>query len=251
MVEVSRLPDISEYYTGDRAVKEEVAWIMQGEWKRYFQYLQDRLKKYDVISIVEFGCGSGLLASAIPEKIGYVGIDRNAWFIGRARARCPTREFVIQDVRATPVEDYSLAMCFNFLKNFRLDEWVEVAGLVLAQGRYGCLHVQMCANEFDDGKDYHHTFVNEERLQKAIKAAGHVEILMEREVTNVWNVGIETCQDVCVWTRRISDGLAGSGRGGATGPARVRDPLERRPEQARDGAVPERQAGHATVAPDR
>jgi hypothetical protein len=52
-----KFPDISEYYTGELAIHEELNWIKVGH-KHFIDFILPVIAKYDVHRIVEFACAS-------------------------------------------------------------------------------------------------------------------------------------------------------------------------------------------------
>ncbi len=179
----AKFPDISETYTPDRALQEEVSWLLDRPQEAHAKLLLPRLEKYGIKSVLEVGCGSGILASLLPKGMVYLGVDKNLWMVRKAltrnMARQETMNFVQADVRELEAPPGDLAMCWSFLKHFSLDEWDQIVAKVLAHGKYGCLEVQITDQDIDNGTEWHHVFVTRERLQGAIAAAGHM--ILEQE----------------------------------------------------------------------
>ena len=195
--------DISVYYTEERALAEEVEWILRRPHAKIIDWLTPRLD--GMKNAVEFGCGSGIIAAALPPTLTYLGIDSNEHFLAMARKRCQARSFSQYDVRDFDPEcsrPFDVAMAWNFFKHFSLAEWNAVVCCVLAHGRYGAFNAQVTAHELDNGTDYHHVHVSETRLAEAIRHAGHREV--ERTVLNEWTLQSGTARDVAVWTEKIN-----------------------------------------------
>jgi len=203
---LKRFEDISEFYDPNRALAEEVGWIMNPEAHRmYLNFLLPRMAAHEVKSVIEFGCGSGILASLLPKEMSYLGVDRNSWFLEKARMRNGVanekRLFQCFDARNVIGHECDLSMAWAFLKHFGLDEWDRMLAKVLSHGRFGAFNVQLAKTDFDNGEEFHHVFVTEEHLQKVLAAAGHEEI--DRSVQETFTLPSgEECQAVALWTRR-------------------------------------------------
>jgi SAM-dependent methyltransferase len=181
--------DISEYYVGDLAVAEESAWNESKEYLRNVTFVQDALDWFWVSSVVEVGCGSGLIPTQLHESVKYLGIDRNDVFLGWARDKNnPTRTFVNRDVRQVSPEwlkqhhgDFAVSTCFAFLKHFGLHEFDDLLVGLMRLAPYSVFEVQQFDSDVDTGTDFHHVFVTEERLNRCVRKAGH-RILSQAEV---------------------------------------------------------------------
>ena len=168
--------DISEYYTKELAEKEEKAWLECELYKRNAKQVNDYIIKYDLSTVLEVGCGSGLIPTLIPNKIYYSGIDNNSYFLEMARKNNKSRIFVKADIRSYHIIfRYDLVISFAFLKHFAISEWVDIASKVLQLGRFGIIEVQIAEKAFDNGIDFHHTFVTEKMLSEALETAGRKE----------------------------------------------------------------------------
>jgi trans-aconitate methyltransferase len=200
---MTKLPDISEYFTTERALKEEVNWILDHTHGRHFEFLLPRLDEYKIQSVVEFGSGAGIVASSIIKKVPqYIGMDANDHFLATAKKRNPTLQFVKGDVRTwLPPWPADLALSSAFFKHFSLEEWDEIIARVLRAGKFGCFDVQLCANEHDDGTDYHHVFVSETHLERAVISAGHV-IVEKKPMNGRTLANGDAASDMILWTRR-------------------------------------------------
>lgn len=213
MPEIKQLPDFSEWCVGPRAIQEEMDWILTGSHQNDVAWLAPLIEKYDVKTVLEAGCGSGILASLLPPSVTkYGGLDKNAWFLDKARNRIAERPgftFTCFDVRnvldgGPGVEPVDLGMSFAFLKHFGLDEHDRILQKILSWGEYGALGLQLAQTDFDNGVEYHHSFVTWERTLAAIEAAGH-EVL-EKHLQTEWSLPdcpeAGTCSSVLVWTKR-------------------------------------------------
>ncbi len=181
-MEEKRLPDISEYYVGDLATAEQASWLHDGHYAEKAEAVLNALGRFAILrSVVEIGCGSGLLAMSLPADVNYLGIDRNETFLGWARsANLPSRSFVAADARdvkpawlAERGGPFGLVACFSFLKHFGLHEWDERLAALLALAPVAAFEVQLSDRDFDDGVHYHHSSVTQERVLAVVRRCGH------------------------------------------------------------------------------
>jgi predicted TPR repeat methyltransferase len=198
---MARVNDISDYYTEERALAEEVEWILRKPHASIIEWLSPRAAKLQ--SVVEFGCGSGIVASSLPQTASYVGVDSNEHFIRMAKKRCPNKCLMQTDVRDFERHGklFDLAMAWNFFKHFQISELEAIFASVLTHGRFGAFNVQVLQYDLDNGQDYHHVHITDERLTHLINSAGHREV--ERHVLNEWSIAGKTCRDTAVWTENI------------------------------------------------
>lgn len=206
-----KLPDISVFYTPETALREEVRWILSGKHTKDLEFLLPRMEHHGIKTVLELGCGSGITAFGLPAETDYLGIDKNPWFLGRARLRNesnPKRRFRAWDARNwEQAESSDLSMAFGFLKHFALDEWDRMVATVLRHGRFGAFDMQLLHKDLDDGTEYHHVFVTERRLRAAVSSAGHevVDLALLNEGTLE---GEGTVRNMLCWTRRRTDVVA-------------------------------------------
>jgi SAM-dependent methyltransferase len=202
------LPDSSQWYTKERAMAEEVTWLLNQSAKVHLRFLLPRIEREGVKSVVEFGCGVGLVASGLVDKVDYIGIDSNPFFITRARNRLAGRPcfFYEADIRdRVAVNDFlqsQLSCAFFFLKNFGLHEWDQILAKLLSHGRFGCFDMQIAERDHDNGAEFHHVYLTQEHLERAVAAAGHK--IVDREVqaeSTVERLGL--MREVMFWTQRV------------------------------------------------
>jgi SAM-dependent methyltransferase len=182
---MKQFPDISEYYRGDLAMKEEAAWKHAKGHDVYYNYVNSVMKRYDLKSVVEFGCATGHTAVGIAPEYEYLGVDRNEWFLAKARTRCPGRKFVAADLRAPLAsEPFDLSCAFAVVKHFGLHEVDDIIKRILRAGsKYSILHMQFLdyGEDVDDHQqdgrpEYHHTFLTESRVNRVVSEAGFCEV---------------------------------------------------------------------------
>lgn len=199
-----KLPDISEYYTEGRAYDEEVQWILTRQYQNNLGFLLPGIEEHGIRHVVEFGCGTGLVAQGLIGKVDtYVGVDKNPTFLKIASQRCRNTKgfaFILSDVRKDLDLHADLVTCWAFLKHFSLEEWDKVFRKVLSAGKYAAFNVQILGSDLDDGTEYHHTFVTEARLQACLVEAGHEEISR----TVFWEGELRDkgiMREVSIWTK--------------------------------------------------
>jgi hypothetical protein len=170
--------DISEWYTDERACDTEVQWLLGDKHQRFLRFVNPIIEQNDLKSVIEFGCGSGIVAEGLPGRItNYFGIDTCQWFLDRAVKRLEGRmiyNLERMDARSWVQTDFDLALAFAFFKHFSLDEWESLLGKLLAAGRNAIFDMQLAEEAFDDGSEYHHTFVTQKMLGAATARCGHV-----------------------------------------------------------------------------
>lgn len=205
-----RLPDISEMYDADdNALSAHLDWLLEATYLKQKDFILSHAEHEEVHTVTEYGCGSGLLAHAlknVQSQWGYVAVDKSQKLIDIARSKLAypgeyeALQFILNDLRnvAYPA---SLVVAFAVLKHISLDEWDDVLGHVLAQGRLACWDMQVLDHDLDNGKDWHHVFVTPARLEEQVKACGHE--IVERVVWDEGDVdGHGRCKRVALWTRR-------------------------------------------------
>ncbi len=196
--------DNSLYYDADRALKEEIEWILRNAHGKIIDWLKPRAANLQ--TVVEFGCGSGIVAASLTPKT-YLGIDANPHFLRMAKMRLVDRDtfaFIKDDVRTAQIDGtFDLAMAWSFFKHFSLQELYAIMSSVLIHGHHGAFNVQIFERDFDNGTDFHHIHVTEERLSLALRQAGHREV--ERATLSEWPLAGATAKDVAIWTERIHE----------------------------------------------
>ncbi len=212
---MKKLLDVSDHYDASRALDEQVNWLLTGYWKKHLDFLENHANVHGQsgpifnvggnLSILEIGCGSGILAAALPDDVSYLGVDRNPHFLEMARQRNKDaitqrrHEYLCWDVRNLDRPPRDLVMAWSFMKHFGLYEWEQILAKVLSFGQYGAFSMQIADRDHDDGVDYHHVCVRQERVYAAVKAAGH-EVL-QQELLSSWSVGDHLVTDQAFWTR--------------------------------------------------
>jgi hypothetical protein len=184
---------------------EEVTWLLNQSAKVHLRFLLPRMEREKVESVVEFGCGVGLVAKGMPCHVRYVGVEKNEYFWGKARVRNDTRahQFWHDDIRLISCFAFEpdLSCAFFFLKNFGLHEWDQILAKLLSHGRFGCFDMQIAERDHDNGTEFHHVYLTGDHLERAVAAAGHR--IVDREVQAESTVdGLGLMREVMFWTQR-------------------------------------------------
>jgi SAM-dependent methyltransferase len=171
---IYRLPDYSAYLTAEQLEIEDRLWLTCDYYTTYATLVTEHLQ--DGRSVVEFGCGTGLVQQRLPADVLYVGLDANQLCVERARLRCrwAVRHSVAQaDVRTAEVAHVDLTCAFAFLKHFALSEWRTVAANVMRPGARSVFTVPLVPDDYEDGTAYPHARVSERTVAEAAAIAGH------------------------------------------------------------------------------
>jgi cyclopropane fatty-acyl-phospholipid synthase-like methyltransferase len=184
---MARFPDISEFYDKeDNALDAHLDWVIEGQYTRQLLFLLEHTVLDKIRTVIEFGPGSGLLAHAwtkLRPEIEYLGIEKSKKLCDIACSRIwhheppPNVQFMVGDVRHSGRNgDSDLVVAFGLFKHIGLDEWDETVRDFLRLGRFAAFDVQLLGVDFDNGKDWHHTYVTEEHLHRVLEMAKHEEI---------------------------------------------------------------------------
>jgi SAM-dependent methyltransferase len=181
-------PDYSTWLTPDRLAIEERYWADPAlrTWPLFVAAIAKIRERYPINWIIEFGCGTGWVPSQLPSPVRYAGVDSNARCLALAvekfRGRdAPEVGFYNADIRTVEITPWSpdapdvfdLACSFSVLKHFGLHEWDAVVAQILKHGRYGVFSMSVGSEVLDDGVEFPHVWVTQERLRQAVQAAGH------------------------------------------------------------------------------
>lgn len=199
-------PDISDYYVGPLAVHEDDEWQRKQFYNDNLAFAIPLIVEHGVKTVLDFGCGSGLLAVELLRvlpTVYYAGVDKNDYFLGQARARVEHHNrctFAKGDVRDN-TRGSDLVMAWAFFKHFGLHEWDELVAKAIAAGNHAAFSVQFLDHDLDDGTEYHHVFVTRERFLRALDAAGH-EIVSEHVARDLELPGHGRLLENFFWTSK-------------------------------------------------
>jgi len=103
----------------DRAYRGLIAAMKHGEPRLDFKVAAEAIAATGIghPEVIEVGCGSGyyseVLATLLPNRIRYTGIDYSETMIARARARYPSTAFEVADATNLPYADAAFDIVFN------------------------------------------------------------------------------------------------------------------------------------------
>lgn len=192
-----QLPDYSEWLIGDRLVAEDRAWGETAQYRRNVSQVLRAIRDLDQPAppstpapplVVELGCGSGWMPLTMSNAVRYHGIDKSPALIllSQGRNNGTRARFHRADLRdVTPAALAALlypdgpapdlVYSFSVLKHFSLAEWEAIFRGVLALGTRLVLQLQTTTlASFDDGVEYHHTWINEGEVERYLADAGCV-----------------------------------------------------------------------------
>ena len=188
------LPDFSAYLTGDRLAHEDAMWAETRYYERNAANILAAARLFnfgDSFQLIELGCGSGWLPSALPSAIAYVGVDSNPGVLALARGRnYPERRFIECDIRAFACPPADLVCSFAVLKHFGLGEWEDIFRRMLRLGACGLFNILTSDGEpFDDGTEFHRSRVTEATVARVVAEEGRV--IARRETIDAVEGGAE------------------------------------------------------------
>lgn len=173
-----KLADISEYFTTVKAVAEERIWATSHH--KATRPMNAVITELGAKRVIELGCGSGWVPTTLARDIEYIGIDSNEVFLAMAKAKNSTREkaaFVHMDLRKATHEwmdsSADLAVCFACFKHFSLTEIDERLRGLMALGKNSFFDIQIAAYNFDNGTNFHNSYITQKRLERVVASAGH------------------------------------------------------------------------------
>lgn len=154
--------------------------LIEGSWttecndmhSSFASSVNDTIKKFNLKTVVEVGCGTGEVAKRIIADM-YYGIDQNERCIRLAMLKNTEQEkkiFIVGDVRQvdlTPIKD--IVCAFSVLKHFGLHEWIRVFRKICSLGTFVIFSIPISEATFDDGTEFHHVWWNKELLMQVIE----------------------------------------------------------------------------------
>jgi trans-aconitate methyltransferase len=175
-------PDFSEFLTGDKFDQEEAGWEKANREGTGHRLFANAVNLLNPKSVIEFGCGTGWTAQGLTCK-HYLGVDANLRCLELASKRVPRGEFMHADIREFAKQFFhprEVVLSTAFLKHFGLHEWDAIfADFMRYGGKNAVFTMQIWTEDKDNGESYHHTYIAEEHLQRAITEAGHTLISRE------------------------------------------------------------------------
>lgn len=195
-------PDYSDWLTPEELAKEDAEWVRDAENQSIYRanLIMDVVREHQITSVVEYGCGSGLIGPLLPKSVKYKGVDKNEGCLNTANARKNGNSnltYLYGDMRS-PGMPCGLVCSFAVLKHFGVYEWVNVLSGILKTAHYGLFDVQLSHGDpRDDDFEFYHTWVSQWMLDRAVEVGGHriVKTVDTHEDEN----GIQRM----VWTERL------------------------------------------------
>lgn len=189
------LPDYSQWLTPARLAAEEHQWADPElrTWPIFVNWVLHVLQDANVLSMIEFGCGTGWVPKALPADLQYVGVDANPHCLALAMEKNPTRWFSRNDIRNPQALTFDLACAFSVLKHFGLHEWDAVVKNVVSAGHVCLFSMPVGPEDKEDGAEFPHTWVTAAHLQDAVAAAGHMVVRLEPIATGEHMVMTAKC----------------------------------------------------------
>jgi len=153
--------DYSEYLSQPGMLE-----YIESEWLKNPQihdaqaaFVNSVIERYNIKSVIEFGCGTGNLAMRLPDKINYRGVDLNPEALIIAMEKRPNTEFKCTDVRKFRGKA-DLVIAFAFLKHFSLDELPAIMTKLKQAGKHVIFDMPYSDDPKDDGVEHFHTWCN-------------------------------------------------------------------------------------------
>ena len=190
-------PDFSEWLDKKRFNHELENWRKDRHFDQYAALVDEARTKEKLDTIFEFGCGAGFVPRHLkgPQfpKL-YTGLDKSFLCVQQALKETGTEywpwlEFKQGDIRDWPEVQYDLVCSFAVLKHFSLLEFPAIMKKFLSMGRFGLFSTQTAIGDLDDGEEagYHHIWVTEKNLHKAIQDSGHSVVWQRPRWSGEWH----------------------------------------------------------------
>lgn len=144
----------------------------------YGKVVNDTIKKFKLKSVIEIGCGTGEVAKRLIGFKVYDGIDQNENCVKLATEKNDLSkiEFNRADIRKAELAKRDLVCSFGVLKHFGLHEWNEIFKKVCSLGDYLIFNMPISDKTHDDGKEFHHVWMEKKELEAEIIKNGFVII---------------------------------------------------------------------------
>jgi predicted TPR repeat methyltransferase len=170
------LPDYSEFLKQPGKLEaEETAWLSNPQMHdEYASVVNDFIEKRKIKRIIEFGCGTGEVASRLLNTKFYTGVDSNIECIEYAKSKNKDVSFYVSDIREYQQYyiKHGLVICFAFLKHFGLHEWFDVFKKIASFGEYFIFNMGIGPETKDDFYEFHHVWKSKQDIINDIEAAG-------------------------------------------------------------------------------
>ncbi len=176
--------DVSDWWTQERIEAEEAVWLRDGFFTGYANQVRDFMRKHNLKTVLEVGCGSGHVARELNNEFEYTGIDGSGLMVEFAKKTNPGHRFELANIRSMNIATvhagenmpFDLVCSFAVLKHFLLKDWAMALRNMLSVGNNGLIQVQMRPDGYpsvEDGSDCPHNWVTEKEMREAVAKAGH------------------------------------------------------------------------------
>lgn len=147
--------------------------------------INEVIKKFEIETAIEIGCGTGNIAARLEKKIDYWGIDANKECLLLAKNKTSGLKFYVADVRKLKVDKpFDLVFTFGVLKHFGLHEWSDIFTKVCSIGDILVFNMPTAEKTKDDGDEFHHVWMTMPEIYRNVKLNGF-------EVLEVIEHGVE------------------------------------------------------------
>lgn len=170
--------DYASWLTPERFAVEDELWTASDGHREWAKLVASYLPASP--SILEVGCGPGLVLANLPRvpAMRYIGVDANPLCLASANARNPSRGTFIQSTAADFLRDYDgagfdLFCAFAFFKHISLEEWPTTFTGLLRLARKAIVMQTIQTEPMDDGTEFIHAWQSPATVLKAIAEAGH------------------------------------------------------------------------------
>jgi cyclopropane fatty-acyl-phospholipid synthase-like methyltransferase len=194
--------DFSDWMDEKRFLNEKAGWLRDKLYLEYAGMINKVCAEYNLKSILEIGCGAGLIPRHLNGDLTYSAVDANIHCVREACARNPNLEISLEDIRDFSHPPVDLVCSFAVLKHFSLIEVSPIFKKMASFGRYFLSTIQFSDQDLDDGSEgYPHIWMEESSLNAMVLFAEH-EIVWKRTRWSGESHGI-TGEEKYVLTRRI------------------------------------------------
>jgi len=163
-----------------RFLNEKAGWLRDKLYLEYADTINEVCGQYETRTILEIGCGAGLIPAHLNPQLTYSAVDANIHCVREACSRNPTLSISLEDIRDFSHPPVDLVCSFAVLKHFSLLEVSTIFAKMSSFGRYFLFTVQLSDVDIDDGTEgYPHIWIEESSLKGMLLLAGH-EIVWRR-----------------------------------------------------------------------
>jgi cyclopropane fatty-acyl-phospholipid synthase-like methyltransferase len=194
--------DFSAWMDEKRFLNEKAGWLRDKLYLEYADTINEVCEQYALRTVLEVGCGAGLIPAHLNPQLTYSAVDANLHCVREACARNPTLSISLEDIRDFSHPPVDLVCSFAVLKHFSLVEVSPIFKKMASFGRYFLSTIQFSNQDLDDGTvGYPHIWMEESALNAITLFADH-EIVWTRSRWSGESHGI-VGEEKYVLTRRM------------------------------------------------